>query len=280
MSVSISSSCQAEEERKRELTTVKVDMAWRPFGSLAGTRTRLSLTNAPQAFKASDEILIQFTDLEKSVKIRGHQKASCKDGVQVYVLDLECADRIPSGDLNATLVTCEEECVFSGEMTVEGKPKFRLPFDDKHWYCIKASDGTFMGLSTDSVNEPFFKKKDPHPASHQFRFLDTGKGDREFYIYLGHHPDRLVTNHHDYAWHLTQHHKAPSFGNHNWHIWTVEEAGSSYLIKSKKDGNVIRDCGGQLKPGDLLLGFGFDFTVKDASGDKKEKFTFRQMSRI
>jgi len=277
---------QAEEKRERTFTTMKVDMAWRPFGSWAGERTRLFLKNAPEAFDPAQEICLKFTDRQEYVT--AVKRPMERDaGVQLYVLDLQCESRIPTGDLNATLVTSEEECSFSGEMTLPGKATFKLPFDDKHWYRIKAFDGSFMEV-LDDCRDP----DDPNREwnnDQKFRFFDTGEGNREFKIYLRHcsdravtNSDRAVTNHSGCPWHLVQHNTVqPNDGWQICQIWTVEKAGSSYVIKSKKDGKVIiRTNETHEVVSNCYLMVYVEFTVQDASGDDREKFTFRQMSRI
>lgn len=278
---------EAEEKRERTFTTMKVDMAWRPFGSWAGERTRLFLKNAPEAFDPAQEICLKFTDRQEYVT--AVKRPMERDaGVQLYVLDLQCESRIPTGDLNATLVTSEEECSFSGEMTLPGKATFKLPFDDKHWYRIKAFDGSFMEV-LDDCRDPDDPPNREWNNDQKFRFFDTGEGNREFKIYLRHcsdravtNSDRAVTNHSGCPWHLVQHNTVqPNDGWQICQIWTVEKAGSSYVIKSKKDGKVIiRTNETHEVVSNCYLMVYVEFTVQDASGDDREKFTFRQMSRI
>ena len=279
---------QAEEKRERTFTTMIVDMAWRPFGSLAGERTRLSLQNAPEAFDPAQEICLKFTDRQEyvtAVKLPMERDA----GVQLYVLDLQCESRIPTGDLNATLVTSEEECSFSGEMTLPGKATFKLPFDDTHWYNIKAFRFdqydyietlmyAYQGKSGEDVLISKARNGCRHRPDAQFRFLDTGEGRREFRVYLR-HSEKAITNHSKFSY-LVQH-STDNDSDKDWQIWTVEEAGSGYyFIKSKKDGKVIYHHPGYLEyaPGkEIWWGSVCEeemFTLRDFCGEDRQKFEF------
>jgi len=217
-------------------------------------------------------------------------------GVQIYILDLECGSRIPSGDLNATLVTSEEECTFSGEMTVPGKSTFRLPFDDKHWYCIRHKEIclTVSDAST-STNGTLWTGDDKHAHHAQFRFQDTGEGERWFRIFVR-HSGLLVTHHSDFNWNLVQHYQVdPNDHNREWQYWTFEEAGNgTYFIKSKKDEKVIylSDVTGTSIISGSVWG-NISYTMKQLKHLKlktadlrrttdcqSEKFTFEKMDRI
>lgn len=239
---------KAEATRDRKFTTLRLDMAWRPFGRLTGKHLKVSLKSAPEAFKhAAQKIMIEIKDpkgsRQESMKVL-QQYMECQGGVQHYVLQIECEtdNWLASGEnLNATLVTSEEECSFSGEMTIPGKPTVNVPFDDKHWYCLELFSGGFLHVHENSKegNAPIVRWWDENLHASQFRFEDTGEGKQEFIIYARH--SGLAVTHGD-VYHLpwtdlSQVHRLKA--GDKWHdrqIWTVEDAGGGwYVIKSKQD---------------------------------------------
>lgn len=215
-------------------------MDWRPFGSLAGPRTRLSLEDVPETFVPADQIRIEFKDC-KEVLLSGVKREMLSEaGVERFVLDIRCDDCIPTGEkLSATLVTSKEAETFSGELTIPGNPPLKLPFDGKHWYCIRFFHGQFLNVYEGRDGHASIRNLDDQTSdASQFRFADTGTGNQEFMILVRLNEHALTNNGPGSG--LYQEPRTDLKDSQIWTIQAGEERGY-YVIKSKQGQAVMTD---------------------------------------
>lgn len=260
---------QADAKKPRVFTTLKLNMAWRPFGHLADARTILSIKEGPEAFSPAEKIFVKFND--KGVYVEGAQRRmENEDGVMYLCFDISCVERIPAGDVHGSLSTSAGETVdFNGKMTIPGNPPTpALPFCDKHYYSIYFYDEyngdrqCVKGESNSNYSRLFSSTSDEGDAT-MFRFEDTGKGKREFKIF-SRQSGRVLTKSQDRN--LLKLRDSATEGQR--HVFEIEHAGFSdwYFIRSKYDEQVMYNPKGREKNRILY--------VKTFTGDDRQKFEF------